>query len=56
MNFHDESEAIEVLKYNNIYISEDYDILFPRYKHFDDDVHAAIEYLIDEWDFGIKYV
>lgn len=56
MNFNDETEAINFLESFGIFISDSYDILLPKKKLFDDEVHNAVDYLIDEWDFGIKYV
>lgn len=50
------SEAINVLSENGIDISVMDDILFPRYGHFIDEVHDAVEFLIEEHGFGIKYI
>jgi hypothetical protein len=49
------SEAIDILAENGIDISVMDDILFPRYGHFIDEVHDAMECLIEEYGFGIKY-
>lgn len=49
-------EAIDILSENGIDISVMDDILFPRYGHFIDEVHDAVECLIQEFGFGIKYV
>lgn len=56
MNFQNETEAIDLLKEHGVNVSADWDIMFPRKAQFIDEVHEAIEYLIDEWDFGIKYI
>jgi hypothetical protein len=56
MNFQDEQQAIDLLRQHGIEVSSDFDIVYPRKKEFVDDVHNAIEYLLDEWDFGIKYI
>lgn len=50
------SEAINVLSENGIDISVMDDILFPRYGHFIDEVHDAVEFLMEEHGFGIKYI
>lgn len=31
-------------------------IMFPKKNQFADEVHDAIEYLINEWDFGFNYI
>ena len=56
MNFKNKKEAIDFLDSFEIFISDANDILLPRKKLFEDDVHDAIDYLIDECDFGIKYI
>lgn len=56
MNFKNETEAIDLLREHDVSVSSEYDIMYPRKKEFVDEVHEAIEYLIDEWDFGIKYI
>jgi hypothetical protein len=56
MNFQNEQQAIDLLKQHGVEVSSDFDIVYPRKKEFVDDVHNAIEYLLDEWDFGIKYI
>lgn len=56
MKFRDEQHAIEVLKEYGVEVSSEYDILYPRKKEFLIEVHDAIDYLLDEWDFGIKYI
>ena len=56
MNFKNKKEAIDFLDSFEIFISDANDILLPKKKLFDDEVHEAIDYLIDECDFGIKYI
>lgn len=56
MKFNNETQAIQLLKDNDVFVSSDFDIMFPRKAQFIDEVHEAIEYLIDEWDFDIKYI
>ena len=56
MNFKNKKEAIDFLETVEISVSDGSDILLPKKKLFDDEVHDAIDYLIDECDFGIKYI
>lgn len=56
MNFKNETEAIEALANHGIEITQDCDIMYPRKREFIEEVHEAIEYLINDWDFGIKYI
>lgn len=55
MNFNNKREALFVLSQNQIEVFDE-EILFPRHASFIDEVHEAIEYLIDEHEFGIKYI
>ncbi len=50
------SDALEVLQENDIEISNDFCLMFPRKAEFIDEVHEAIDYLIDEHGYGIRYV
>jgi hypothetical protein len=56
MNFNNKKEAIDFLETVEISVSIEDDILIPKKKLFEDDVHDAIDYLIDECGFGIKYI
>jgi hypothetical protein len=56
MNFNNKKEAIDFLETVEISVSSEDDILIPKKKLFEDDVHDAIDYLIDECGFGIKYI
>jgi hypothetical protein len=56
MHFNNSKEAIDFLETVEIYVSSEDDILMPKKKLFEDDVHNAIDYLIDECGFGIKYI
>lgn len=56
INFESEQEAIDLLKTHGIEISAEWDILYSRGKEFNKEVHEAVEYLIDEWDFDIKFI
>jgi hypothetical protein len=56
MNFNNKKEAIDFLETVEIFVSSEDNILIPKKKLFEDDVHDAIDYLIDECDFGIKYI
>ncbi len=55
MSFKNKKEAIVFLESFEVFVSDGNDILLPKKKLFDDEVHDAIDYLIDECDFGIKY-
>jgi hypothetical protein len=50
------ARAVELLKLNGIEVSSDENILYPRREEFEDEVHDAIEYLIDECNFGFQYI
>lgn len=56
MNFKNKQEAIDLLEYFSIYISVDEEILYPIGAEHADEVHACIDYLIDEHGFGVKYI
>ena len=49
-------EAIRLLQLNGIEVSHEFEILYPKRDQFDDEVHEAIEFLMEEWDFGFKYI
>jgi hypothetical protein len=56
MNFRNETEAIDLLREHDVLVSSEYDIMYPRQKEFVDEIHDAIDYLIDEHGYGIRYV
>lgn len=56
INFQDESDAISLLGKHDITVSHDYDILYPRGHEFNHEVDEAINYLVEEWDFGFKFI
>jgi len=56
INFQDESDAIALLEKYDILISDEYEILYPKGQEFNNNVDEAINYLLNEWDFGFKFV
>jgi len=56
MSFKNKKEAITFLESFEVFVSDGNDIFLPKKKLFDDEVHDAIDYLIDECGFGIKYI
>lgn len=53
--FKSKSSAVELLRSNGI-ICENDEVLYPKDKEFEDEVHEAIDFLIEDCDFGICYV
>lgn len=56
INFRHETDAIALLEKYDILISDDYEILYPKGHEFNNNVDEAINYLVNEWDFGFKFV
>lgn len=56
MNVSSKTDALAILQENEVNVSLDEEIMFPRKAQFIDEVHDAIEYLIDNCDFGIRYI
>lgn len=56
MKFQNEQEAIDLLEQHGVNVSSEAVIMFPKKNQFADEVHDAIEYLINEWDFGFNYI
>jgi hypothetical protein len=56
MNSKSLEKALQTLEDHNIEIIDESHILYPRGKEFNEDVHASLDLLQDEYDFSIKYI
>jgi hypothetical protein len=56
VNFKNKEEAITLLKEHNINVSNDLYVLYPKIGFFPTDAYKAINYLVDDCKFGLKYV
>jgi hypothetical protein len=49
------SKALNILSDFNINVTYE-EILFPKHSEFPDEVHDAIDFLIDKFNYGVQYV
>ena len=56
MNFNDELEAVSFLEKQGITVSTEQCIFLPKKNTYEDEVHETIDYLIDIWEYTLKYI
>ena len=56
MNINSETKSLEVLNLHGIEVLKDSVILYARGKEFEDEVHDALDILIDEFNYDIKFI
>ena len=56
MNFNDELEAVGFLEKQGITVSTEQCIFLPKKNTYGDEVHETIDYLIDIWEYTLKYI
>jgi len=56
MNFNDELEAVSFLEKQGITVSTEQCIFLPKKNTYEDEVHETIDYLIDLWEYTLKYI
>lgn len=56
MNINSEIDSLEVLERHGIEVLKDSIILYPRGKEFEEEVHDALDILIDNFLYDVKFI